>query len=267
MTLDRSFDQSLWPHLTAFVRIVPDGDIVPSRATYNSESNDWQVAINHLYAQSDNPSDGLWYALPDIVASVLLTGKIPRIVDAFRIEAEGGTPNLHATKLRGSIDVNPSTQDFFRTVIEERKRVAARVDLSEQERLTHDKFLKVLANVASYGIYAQMDSQETEEKARVTCYGINAKPFQCRVSHPEAPGDYCFPPVASLITSAARLMLALLERCVTDHGGTYAMEDTDSMAIVATKRGGLIPCPGGPYRTRNNEEAIRARKARRSCWN
>ena len=54
-----------------------------------------------------------------------------------------------------------------------------------------------------------------------------------------------------------RLMLALLERCVTDLGGTYAMEDTDSMAIVATQRGGLIECPGGPYR-RNGKRAIRA---------
>jgi hypothetical protein len=43
-------------------------------------------------------------------------------------------------------------------------------------------------------------------------------------------------------------MLALLERCVTDLGGTYAMEDTDSMAIVATQRGGLIDCEGGTHR-------------------
>jgi hypothetical protein len=42
-------------------------------------------------------------------------------------------------------------------------------------------------------------------------------------------------------------MLALLERCVIDAGGTYAFCDTDSMAIVATETGGLIPCAGGPY--------------------
>ena len=75
--------------------------------------------------------------------------------------------------------------------------------------------------------------------------------------NPEHPGEYCFPPLASMITAAARLMLALLERCVTDLGGTYAMEDTDSMAIVATRRGGLIECPGGPYR-KNGKPAIRA---------
>lgn len=53
-------------------------------------------------------------------------------------------------------------------------------------------------------------------------------------------------------------MLALLEKCVTDLGGTYAMEDTDSMAIVATERGGLVECPGGPFRTAKGAEGIKA---------
>ena len=52
-------------------------------------------------------------------------------------------------------------------------------------------------------------------------------------------------------------MLALLEHCVTELGGTYAMEDTDSMAIVATKRGGFIPCPGGNL-VKNGLERIHA---------
>lgn len=36
------------------------------------------------------------------------------------------------------------------------------------------------------------------------------------------------------------------------------MEDTDSMAIVATETGGLVPCKGGKEKTRDVEEAIRA---------
>ena len=36
------------------------------------------------------------------------------------------------------------------------------------------------------------------------------------------------------------------------------MEDTDSMAIIATKSGGLVECPGGPYRIRNGKKAIKA---------
>jgi len=62
----------------------------------------------------------------------------------------------------------------------------------------------------------------------------------------------------SLITAAARLMLALLEHRVTALGGTYAMEDTDSMAIVATERGGLVPCPGGTHQTKDGRAAVKA---------
>ncbi len=53
-------------------------------------------------------------------------------------------------------------------------------------------------------------------------------------------------------------MLALLERCVTDLGGTYAFCDTDSMAIVASPDGGLVPCPGGQERMADGSAAIRA---------
>jgi len=53
-------------------------------------------------------------------------------------------------------------------------------------------------------------------------------------------------------------MLALLESCVIELHGTYAMEDTDSMAIVATESGGRIPCAGGHFRTKDRKAAVRA---------
>jgi hypothetical protein len=120
------------------------------------------------------------------------------------------------------------------------------------------KALKVLANSTSYGIFAQMDPHESDNMTPVTCHGIDASPYTCKVTNFETPGEFCFPPLASLITGGARLMLALLEHCVTQLGGTYAMEDTDSMAIVATERGGLVPCPGGPFKMRSGARVIRA---------
>src|SRR5207253_3443115 len=132
-----------------------------------------------------------------------------------------------------------------RVVIEERKRLAQRSDISATERKRLDKALKVLANAASYGIYAEMHRKESDHKQNVICHGIDSDSFECRVAHADVPGEYCFPPLASLITGAARLMLSLLEHSVCKLGGTYAMEDTDSMAIVATEHGGTIPCAGG----------------------
>src|SRR5260370_40113087 len=109
--------------------------------------------------------------------------------------------------------------------------------MAQVERDRGDRALKVLANGASYGIYAEMNRMESEHEINVKCYGIDAEPFNCRAAHPDVPGEYCFPPLASLITGAARLMLSLLERSVTELGGTYAMEDTDSMSIRASERG------------------------------
>ena len=256
LTVDQLFVPETWPKLTAFVRLVPDGDVLPVRGRYGS-ANDWQVAINHLHAGL--PDDQLWFSLADVVASVILTGRIPKIVDAFRIKPSRETlPNLKPIKFRGQIEIDPAKQDFFKVVIEERKRVSLRGDLDLAERDRISKALKVLANSTSYGIYAEMNQTQCEEKTPVKCHGTDRLAYICRVQNPEIPGEFCFPPLASLITGAARLMLALLESCLTKLGGTYAMEDTDSMAVVATTRGGLISCPGGPLKMPDGRPAIRA---------
>jgi len=258
MTTDELFKSETWKHLTGFVRIIPDGDILPTRAKYSVETNDWQVAVDHLYAKSKNPDDALWFSIPDVVVTVLQRGSIPKIVDAFRIESHGTLPGLKSTKLRGDIEINPQSHDFFKVVIEERKGLSSRTDISDIEKERLDKALKVLANAASYGIYAEMNRKETDNEANQICHGLDPTPFTCRVSHSDVPGEYCFPPLASLITGAARLMLALLEHCVSELGGTYAMEDTDSMAIVASQQGGMVPCPGGHSHMKNGKEAIKA---------
>ena len=252
------FNQGTWKQFPAFVRVIPDEDILPFRSKFNPDTNDWQVSVNYLSAGSKKRNDALWFSLPDVIASKFLTGKVPRIVDAFRIEAKGTIPDLNPLKLRSTIAVDPRNEDFFRVVIEQRKLLDSRKGLSPTEKKRLDKALKVLANATSYGIYAEMHREESERKVQIQCQGIDTEPFTCKVIHPETPGEYCFPPFASLITGAARLMLALLEYSVGRLGGTYAMEDTDSMAIVATEEGGLIPCPGGKEKTKDGKEAINA---------
>jgi hypothetical protein len=258
LTPDDLFRPETWKLMNGFVKVLPDGNILPSRGKYNAETNDYQVAVNYVYAENSDSVSGMWWSLPDVIASVLLTGRIPVIVDAFRIVPRGVALGLASTALRGAVRVDPAQQDFFKVVIEERKRLSSRPDVYQIDKIRLDKSLKVLANAASYGIYAEMNRQETEEKVSVRCYGIDSEPYACRVAHPDDPGEFCFPPLASLITGGARLMLALLEHCVTTMSGTYAMEDTDSMAIVATREGGLTPCEGGPYHTANQNDAVLA---------
>jgi hypothetical protein len=263
LTPEKLFLQRTWKKFPAFVKVVPNGDLLPSRAKYSSASNDWQVAVNHLYATDDAASEGLWFSLPDVVASVLLTGKVPKIVAAFKFVPIGRMSPLRQVCFRNKLWVDPRTEDLFRTVIEQRKSQSIKERTSREDADRLDKALKVFANATSYGIYAEMNREETETRVKVQCQGIDPIPFECSVIHPEKPGEFCFPPLASLITGAARLMLALLEYSVSQLGGTYAMEDTDSMAIVATEHGGTIPCKGGELLTEKGAEGIRALKWKR----
>jgi hypothetical protein len=139
---DEWFDPSAWSRLTAFVCVIPGGDVLPVRAKFGSGTNDWQVAISHIYA-GEAPNDRLWFALPDVVASVILTGRVPQVVDAFRLEAHDVVDDLRPVTLRGAIEVDPRRQDFFKVVIEERKRLAKRPDLPETERNRLDRALGV----------------------------------------------------------------------------------------------------------------------------
>jgi len=109
----------------------------------------------------------------------------------------------------------------------------------ERERL--ENWLKVNANAGSYRIFAEMNPEElaAKERAKIQVYGLN-EPFRCSASIPEDPGAFFFAPIAAAIPAAARLMLALLERCVEGAGGCYAFCDTDSLAVVASEKGGML---------------------------
>jgi hypothetical protein len=85
-----------------------------------------------------------------------------------------------------------------------------------------------------------------------------ADPFPSETVNTERGGSWYFPILASWITSGAHLLLALVERLVTDAGGVWALMDTDSAAIVATARGGLVPCPGGKSHMSDGREAVYA---------
>jgi hypothetical protein len=248
LTVEDCLDPKLWPQLVGIARIVPDGDVLPVRARYRPGPS-YQIGVNPLHSE-----DSFWYTLADLAASKILTGRTPRIERAHRLIPSTDISPLTSIELLREVPIDPARDDFFKAIIERRKAAQA----AGEARLASS--LKVLANSTSYGIYAQMTRHELggEQTEPVTVYGREAQPYEFRVRNAEDPGEYCFPPIAAAITGAARLMLATLERLVTDAGGTYAFCDTDSMAIVATKTGGLIPCPGGPHTTETGEDAIRA---------
>jgi hypothetical protein len=247
LTPDQLLDPRTWYRLTFFGLVQADTDIFPVRTVYGEGNTNDQTNIGLNPLTSAKP---LWFAGPDIIASFLLTGKIPRIVRAIRFESEGVQRGMKSVQLgNGSID--PYADDFFRKVIEERK------SKDKSDPLYY--FLKILANAGCYGIYAEVNRVQSGKNDRKKI-GIfsgeeSRTEFTCTV---EAPGPWYFPPVSALITAGGRLLLAILERMVADAGGTYLMCDTDSMAIVASDEETLVPCKGGPYRTPDEQEAIKA---------
>ena len=253
--VDTCFDPAEWPGLMGIAEIIPDEDVVPVRARYG-HTLAWQIGLNTL-----NTDEPMWFTTADLAASKLLTGKAPRVRRAIRLTPSDQIAHgLRAVDLLGTTSIDPTSRDFFRAVVEERRVIEAQTDLPEEEREWRAKGLKVLANSTSYGIYAQMIRHDLpgSRKDKVAVFGRTDEPYEHLVESPEDPGEFTFPPLAAAITGGARLLLALLERLVTDASGTYAFCDTDSMAIVATQTGGLVPCPGGSSRTPAGDEAIRA---------
>jgi DNA polymerase type B, organellar and viral len=256
VTPEDCFNPELWRRLVVIVEIIPEDGIVPVRSDYQPDS--WSIGLNPLHA-----SEPLWYTLPDLIASTILTGHPARIRRAFRfIPSAGPQARLTPVALGGELVVDPRQQDFFQRVVEARQELRQSVPdhphdscLCSTCRLI--RFLKVLANSGSYGIYAEMNRREHPDT--VIVHGPSGTPFTTKVAAPENPGEYCFPPIAACITGAARLMLALLEHAVEAAGGTWMFCDTDSIAIIASADGAdLIACPGGIYRLPDGTPAIAA---------
>ena len=250
ITLDDVFSPDTWKQLNVLVLIAPDDDVLPVRAKYGGGS-EWQIGLNPV--TSAVPT---WYTLADVLASKLLTRRTPKVLEAVRIVPLGRQKGLRHLKLRGQVSVDPTTDDLFRHVIELRKGELSKDGSLEAGRLS--EFLKLLANSTSYGIFAEMNPRYPTRKKPLNVNVFAVGHSVLEVAHPEDPGRWCFPPLAAFIAGGARFMLALLERCVSDFGGTYAFCDTDSMAIVADESGGLIDCPGGKERPGDGSEAIQA---------
>jgi hypothetical protein len=215
------FEKATWKRLLTLVQVVPDGDWFPVRAQYRE--GEYSIAVN--YFTDTRPH---WYALADVLASIVKTGKTPTVKRALMFSPVGKAPGLKAVKLRGEVLIDPAAGDFFTTVIEQRQH--RKSEYGEGDPV--EKFLKVFANAGGYGIYAELNAQDQPATVTLHTGQTDTKPRTVKVAHPEKPGRYCFPPLAACITAAARLMLALLEHEVTAAGGEWVFCDTDSMAII-----------------------------------
>ncbi|MDP8930523.1 MAG: hypothetical protein M3O70_18625 [Actinomycetota bacterium] len=248
-------DPEVWPAMVGFAKVVCDGDVaVPVRAAYSERCDgpvDHRTAASILTA--DEPCV---YSIPDLVASVLLTGRVPEIVSSWRLEGDGRAEGMAPLDVEGIGRINPYRDDPYVRWIELRKRIDADLTRPKHERGRLTRALKIVANATAYGLLVQCTKKDGEPGDLVVATDDSVE--QHHVAEVEQFGNYAFPPLGALITAGGRLLLAIAERLVTDLGGTFAFCDTDSMAIVATPEGGPVPCEGGPVRMPDGEDAVLA---------
>lgn len=198
---------------------------MPVRSRYGN-TNVRNIGVNYVKSNTS-----LWYALPDLVASKLLTGKTPVIEEAITFKPVGVQSGLQCIEVLKGV-LLASDEDFIKKLIEERIRLK-----KEMKKVSGDKYrqldlkqfiLKIIANSTSYGIFIEVNTTDSD-KQRVEVHGLNA--FTCEVTRREEPGQAFNPIMATTITAGARLILATAEALTVQKGGYYAYCDTDSIFI------------------------------------
>jgi hypothetical protein len=225
-------DQRFWNQLQVLVQVAPLDDVFPVRAAYDRQGPS-TIGLNRL--SSEEP---LWFTLADVLASKLLSGKAPKVLQAVRFSPKEIQKDLKSIGF-GEVSIDPAEQDFYRLLIDERKRIDAEADAtndpSVKARLkAEQQSLKILANSTSYGIFVELNVERFDRR-EVTFYGYDGRVHHARSDKGEKPGRYFHPLLATLITGAARLMLALAEQGALDEGLDWAFCDTDSLAIADTR--------------------------------
>jgi hypothetical protein len=216
------FQKDAWRNVPGIALIKPNFDVLPVRAAYK-DGADYQIGLNHLR------SDVVAYSVADLLTSKLLTGKTPQIIKAYRLRPNGLQPTLRPMRLRGDVYVDPRIRDFFKAVIEARKAVKDRVPYTDMDKALQ-QFLKILANSTSYGIFGEFNELVFSNPVDLAVFG--ADEARTKATWFERSGKYCNPYIAACVTGAARLILALMESELHARGTTYAMCDTDAMAVV-----------------------------------
>lgn len=97
---------------------------------------------------------------------------------------------------------------------------------------TEQNSLKIAANATSYGVSVEVNVVDKPDAVDLTVLSGTCEPFVFNATKAEESGPYFHPLLATLITGAARLMLAVTERLVGEAGLEWAFCDTDSMAIA-----------------------------------
>ena len=248
------FDKATWPKLAFFAQVEPSGATLPARVEVPSPH---AKSLRNIVVGPVKSKRSLWYAGPDLAAAVITDKPRPRVLRAWRLRPTGTQPTLRPLEFRGEERIDPCTDDFFRVLIEQRKRETGN-KLDEALRNTG---YKVVANFWLVRRLCRTNPADIDPDAEPTARPVDVygnRDFTASVNRPETPGRFCFFPTASLVTAGARLLLALGFHEIARAKGHVAYADTDSLVVVSCERGGNVACEGGSERLADGRPAIRA---------
>ncbi len=221
-----------WQRFPMLVQVASEDDLFPVRAKYGNETH-YTIGLNRLSSKAP-----LWFTFADCLAAKVLTGKTPHVIGAVGF-APGAVQNgLKPIAIAGnpSYSIDAAHDDFYRRLIDLRSDVKREMRAAQgadrEQKDTEQLALKILANATSYGIFVELNVDETPKPEDAICHGPNGNGFPVSLSQIETPGRYFHPLLATLITGAARLMLAIAEQLVLDAGLEWVFCDTDSLAIA-----------------------------------
>jgi hypothetical protein len=194
---------------------------------YKGSGTGYNVGINYLSSDSE-----LWYALPDIIASVIFTGKVPEIIEAIKFIPKGVQKGLNKSQILG-IDIDPAKDNFVQLLVEERQKIKLKMkgiskeDSEYQQLESRAQAIKILVNSTSYGIFIELNPED--KKSDIQVFGL--EDFNTSENRYEKAGNYYHPLLAVMITAGSKLFLAMAEAKCRELGSVHAYMDTDSIFV------------------------------------
>ncbi|WOR15328.1 hypothetical protein RYZ27_01450 [Hyphomonas sp. FCG-A18] len=164
--------------------------------------------------------------MSDVIGSKLQTGRTPTIEKAITFTPGPIQEGLKTFNLfqNPKYQIDPTEDDLFTKLINLR-------DLTHKSK-PENKALKILANSTCYGILVEVLRDNAPKPEPIVVYGASGTCIKRLSEAIEEPGKFFHPLLATLITSAARLMLSITERLGSDRGLSWAFCDTDSLALA-----------------------------------
>jgi len=206
-------NKDVWGKFPVLVEVESNEDVFPVRTRYYDKSDMHTIGINYL-----TYNGSLWFALPDVIASKILTGKTPKIKRAIRF-IPLGKQILDRTQILGT-EFNPNEENFVKRLVEERQKEKS-INKSKAQAL------KIMANATTYGIFIQLDPEEKKQELEV----YSNEEFISEESKWEKQGEFFNPLISVFITSGARLLLTMAEKFLELRGCSHAYMDTDSIFV------------------------------------